>query len=219
MIDHVHCCLRSHPAFTQSTVAHRTIFSNRWPPKLNKATSTNTVRVDSVPHDGEPGHARSRIVFADETTLEVLIHSARLLFALPAPRGPDWLLVSGVECSQCDAPEVVWIFRGVPGVLQRHSFAYLFPGALTEGGDDETPYFRSRLFVGACADDGGPAAVWLEETLQPDSARSRVTRILRGTPTLYDTTLAWTDATERQLALRVQSGRCREITPRDQSIL
>ncbi|WKW16427.1 hypothetical protein [Pseudogemmatithrix spongiicola] len=189
------------------------------PPGADTLVHRVAVRADSIPHDGSPGHARSRIVFADSASLEVPVRHATLLATLPAAQGADWLLVAGTECSECDAPEVVWVFRGVPGSLSSRGVGFAFPGAHTEAGIDETPYFRSRLFLGVCTADTSRTAVWFEETLQPDSARQHLVRILRSAPRLSDTTFAWSDAFETAVLSRVRSGSCREVPSRDQAIL
>lgn len=179
----------------------------------------SAVRADFLPHNGSAGDARSHIVFDDSSTLDVPVRHARLLDALPAERGPDWLLVAGAECSECDAPVVVWVFRGVPGTVSRQGLAFVFPGALTEAGVDETPFFRSRLFLGECTSATTRTAVWFEETLQPDSAKRHIVRVLHGAPRLRDTTFAWTPTYQSDILARVQSGTCREVDPDNQGIL
>jgi hypothetical protein len=188
------------------------------PSDANSLVRRIAVRADSLPHS-TPGEARSRIVFSDSSTLEVPLYHARLLDLLPAARGADWLIVSGVECSECDAPEAVWIFRGVPGALTRRGPVYVFPGTLTEAGLDDTPVFRSRLFLGACTADDVRSAVWFEQTLQPDSARRQIVRVVLGTPRLLETTYQWTARRESDVLSRVRTGRCREVEPKDQGIL
>jgi hypothetical protein len=140
-------------------------------------------RVDSVPQSG-PGDARSRIVFSDSTSLEVPFRDAQLVLELPVPGASPWLLVAGVECSDCDAITTLWFFRAQSGVMRRAPFGYSYPGEMTEAGEEEsTPYFRSRLFVGACGESTEPVAIWLEEELAPEQPPVRRARVLRAVPT------------------------------------
>jgi hypothetical protein len=175
-------------------------------------------RIDSVPHSGLPGDARSLVTFADSTTLEVPIRGAELLGELPVPGRASWLLLSGTECSECDANVTVWVFRATPGRIERVQLGFAFPGEMIEAGIESLPYFRSRLFLGQCLEDANDAAVWLEEVLQPDSARTRRVRVLVATPTLSDRVLPWTEDTESRLLARVAAGRCREVPPQEQYV-
>ena len=174
--------------------------------------------VDTIPHNGEPGDARSQVTFADSTSLEIPIRGAKLLLELPVQGRASWLLLSGAECSECDANIAVWVFRAIPGRLTKLQLGFAYPGEMTEAGLDTTPYFRSRLFLGACLDTAVPAAVWLEEILQPDSARTRRVRVLDAAPTLGERVLAWTEETEARIRSSVSAGSCREVTPIEQFV-
>lgn len=178
------------------------------------------VRIESLAPNGTPGDARSRLVLSDGATAEIPIRDAALVAALPAGRGADWLLLSGVECSECDAPMMLWVFRAVPGTVATRGQSFEYPGTQFEPGEnDPQPTFRSRLFVGSCLDDKARVAVWLEETLRPADAAKRIVRILRATPELQVRTAPWTDAIVRGVEARVASRGCREVEPADQIIL
>jgi len=185
---------------------------------LDTAVHRAVARVDSIPHNGVPGDARSLVTFADSTTLEVPIRGAELLFELPVPGRASWLLLTGTECSECDANFAVWVFRGVPGRVAKVQLGFAYPGEMIEAGLESAPYFRSRLFLGKCLDDTRDAAVWLEEVLQPDSARARRVRVLEATPTLDDRVLPWTADTEARVLARVAGGGCREVPPEEQYV-
>lgn len=186
--------------------------------RANPAAAADTTvyrsvtRLDSLPPNGEPGDARSIVTFSDSTTLEVPIREATLLLGLPVPGQASWLLLSGVECSECDANLSIWAFRAIPGRQIARPLGFAFPGEMFEAGDESTPYFRSRLFLGQCSDDTTTSAVWLEEVLRPDSARARRIRILEATPTLADRVVPWTTEFEARLLAHVVAGRCREVT-------
>ena len=174
--------------------------------------------MDSLPYGGELGDAGSLVIFSDSTTLQVPIREAKLLLELPVPGRASWLLLSGVECTECDANMALWPFRAVPGRQTPLPLGFAYPGEMTEAGLENTPYFRSRLFLGQCVDARTVSAVWLEEVLQPDSARTRRVRILEASPTLADRVLPWTGAFEARVFAHVAAGRCREVPPLDQSV-
>jgi len=174
--------------------------------------------IDSLPHNGQPGDARSLVTFTDSSTLEIPVRDAELLGQLPLVGQASWLLIAGTECSQCDANVTVWLFRGVPGRVAKLQPGFPYPGSMTEAGNATTPYFRSRLFVGACLDTADEVAVWSEELLKPDSARTRRIRVLASSPTLAHRELPWSAEAERRLIARVSAGRCREVPPLDQFV-
>lgn len=190
------------------------------PRQADLLTRRPAVRIDSLPDQltpSAPGSRivystpRSRIVFADSTTLTVPLAVARLQTSLPSDGGAEWLLVSGFECNSCDADPLIVVVRAAPGVTTRLGLAFPYPGTLLMDFEDPKPYFRSRFFIGRCVDEKTPVAVWLEEPLEgPD--RRRTVRILRSMPRLSDITLPWTDAMTRHLEERVQAGVCREVT-------
>ncbi len=182
------------------------------------AVSRAVAHIDSLPHNEQPGDARSLVTFTDSTTLEIPIREAELLGQLPVAGRASWLLIAGTECSQCDANVTVWLFRGVPGRVVKLQPGLPYPGSMTEAGNATTPYFRSRLFVGACLDADDDVAVWMEEVLKPDTARARRIRVLASTPALADRELPWTAGAERRLNARVSAGRCREVPPIDQLV-
>ena len=178
------------------------------------------VRIDSLPPNGAPGDARSRLVLSDGTTAEIPIRDAALVVALPASRGADWLLLRGVECSECDAPTMLWLFRAVPGVVTTRGLSFEYPGTQFEpGAAAPQPNFRSRLFVGSCLEEQAVVAVWLEETLRPADEAKRVVRILRAAPEPNVRMVPYTDAVVRGIEARVASRGCREVAPEDQIIL
>lgn len=183
-------------------------------------TAVQLVRIDSLPSNGAPGDARSRLVLSDSTTAEIPIRDAALVVALPASRGADWLLLRGVECSECDASTMLWLFRAAPGVVATRGLSFEYPGTQFEpGADAPQANFRSRLFVGTCLEEPEVVAVWLEETLRPADEAKRMVRILRATPEPNVRTAPWTDALVRGVEARVASRRCREVAPEDQIIL
>ena len=184
----------------------------------DSAVFRSVTRVDSLPYGGELGDAGSLVIFSDSTTLQVPIREAKLLLELPVPGRASWLLLSGVECTECDANMALWPFRAVPGRQTPLPLGFAYPGEMTEAGLENTPYFRSRLFLGQCVDARTVSAVWLEEVLQPDSARTRRVRILEASPTLADRVLPWTGAFEARVFAHVAAGRCREVPPLDQSV-
>jgi hypothetical protein len=187
----------------------------------DSAVYRSVARVDSLPfdpHNGEPGDAGSVVIFSDSTTLHVPIREATLLLELPVPGRASWLLLSGVECSECDANIALWPFRAVPGRQTPRPAGFDYPGEMTEAGLENMPHFRSRLFLGQCVDARTVSAVWLEEVLRPDSARTRRVRILEASPTLADRVLPWTGAFEARVFAHVAAGRCREVPPLDQFV-
>jgi hypothetical protein len=190
----------------------------------DSAVYRSVARVDSLPYGGEPGDAGSLVIFSDSTTLHVPIREAKLLLELPVPGRASWLLLSGVECWDCDANIALWPFRAVPGRQTPRPVGFVYPGEATEAGLEEaglenTPHFRSRLFLGQCVDARTVSAVWLEEVLRPDSARTRRVRILEASPTLSDRVLPWTGAFEARVFTHVAAGRCREVPPLDQIVV
>ena len=190
------------------------------PPSPLPAGRAQVVRIDSLPPDGTPGDARSRLVFSSGAVAEIPIRDATLVASLPAPPEADWLLVSGVECSECDAPLMLWVFRAVPGTVTARGLHFSYPGVLFEpAATDPLPTFRSRLLVGACLNSGESVAVWLEETLRPGHTANRTVRILEAAPQLEVRTVPWTEALVQRMEAQVGSGRCREVAPRDQIIL
>lgn len=170
------------------------------------------VRVEQIEGWTSAGDAASRIIFSDSSTLIVPIAHAKLLMSIPDQQGADWILVGGAQCAACDAPPIIGIFRGTPGVVTRLGLSFYYPGELQEIGDEQ-PFFRSRMFVGVCVDHTTPVAVWLEDKLPPTTDTRGVARILRAYPRLNQIAVERTDAVTRYIEARVKSGDCREIAP------
>jgi hypothetical protein len=204
--------------------AHVTPVPDRSPdqPPPGSPSDSLVLRIESLAPDSSQLSPGSLIVLADSTELELPIHDARLVYALPATLGARWLLLRGHGCTACDAPLLVWAFRTPPQPITTRYRSFPFPGAWLSSDDagvDDKPYFRSRMFVGECLDDADPVAVWLEETLKPESDKAQEVRVLRGTPQLHDTTFAWSADIEKRIEERTSAGACREVPPRDQITL
>ena len=176
-------------------------------------------RIESLPPSPVPGEVRSRMVFTDGTSAIIPIGlAASVLTFTPTASRASYELVQGVECGECDAPMMIWVFRGVPGEVRQRGFALPYPGTHSEpGAQVSVPVVRYRLFVGACLDRGPMVAIWLTETLQAPMTRSLT--VLQASDALYLDRASWSDDTVRALEADVARGGCREVPGMDQTIL
>ena len=194
------------------------------PPAASDTLSAPTLlRIDTLPTSTLPGDIASRLVFADRATGVIPIGSAEMVYVLPAScRRPGWLLVGGIECTECDAPLMIWVFGLRPGTVRERGLSFPYPGTHLEPTATGTrPVSRHRLFVGACLGRRPTVAVWLTESLLPPTASDPATRtlsVLQGTDALYLETTSWSEQTTRALAADVAGGGCREVPGRDQVI-
>jgi hypothetical protein len=169
--------------------------------------------VRNVPN--EAGKALSRIIFASGDSITVPLIAVEVVKSFVASDGRSWLLISGVPCSECDAPKVLaFVAADAQTVDDLTTFAY--PGEFRQLGEENGPvHFRSRLFVGKCLSTE-VGAVQLSEQL--DSLRQwqrrrvdielaerprQISRELR--PSVLDS-----------LTVAVRAGRCTELAGEQQ---
>jgi hypothetical protein len=186
---------------------------------MTAMTARVLARLESLPPSPVPGEVRSRMVFTDGASGIIPIGLAAPVFTFaPTESRASYELVQGVECGECDAPTMIWVFRGVPGEVRQRGLALPFPGTHSEpGAQDVVPVVRHRLFVGACLDRGPVVAIWLTETLQAPMTRSLT--VLQASDALYLDRASWSDDTVRALEADVARGGCREVPGMDQTIL
>ena len=145
-------------------------------------------------------------------------YMVRYIGRLPAREKAPFLLMEGVECTDCDAPPSVFLRSpsdgpAKPDTLLKGWFAY--PGPIREW-ESKALLSDSRLFWGRCLPSGAAGLV----QFSTDSAgRSELTRVgvaeVRG-----DTIVEWrASLAEVPLAgvvARVRAGECREVPSREQ---
>jgi hypothetical protein len=189
------------------------------PAPAERGTVPSLVRIESLPPSPVPGEARSRMVLTNGASGIIPVGGAIPVFTLPgAGSQPSYELIQGVECAECDAPVMIWVFRGVPGEVRERGLALPFPGMhMDPGPQDPIPVARYRLFVGACLNRGPAVAIWLTETLR--APMTRTLTMLQATDRLHREHSTWTDDTVRALEADVARGGCREVPGVDQIIL
>lgn len=173
------------------------------------------VRIDSLDFPQLAGSAASRLVFKDSSSLLVPVRDAALLGWLEGVAARRWLLISGYSCSECDAPLSVYAVRGSTGAYPGMPRGFPYPGAVAELGSDE-PFYRGRMFVGACAPTSAPHVVWLEEIADSVGAWHRQARVLLAHAELTDSVTGWSAELEAVLDGAVRRGLCQEILGVDQ---
>jgi hypothetical protein len=174
---------------------------------------------DGAAASGDPSRPAGQIRLEDGTTLTVPLYMPTLHATIRDDRGSEWLLLSGVECSQCDAAEQLWL---APLARAQETGAlrpYAYPGDLhpmgLEGGD---PSYRSRAFVGACLADRAPGLFLVEEQLDSRAPRKGI-RVVTPGATVVESALPWTQGAEDALVAAGSSSSCREIEGRLQYVL
>ena len=148
----------------------------------------------------------------------VPIHDPATLDTLADASGAAWRLVSGVECTNCDAPETLYLVPDDRTASVLGPFA--FPGEYYEMGMDEHPVSRTRAFVGDCHAEPGEELVLLtEQWLGTDTwGGDRAIVVVRPGSGVGYTREAWSDALEQAVQRAVSAGTCRELPGRRQAI-
>ena len=139
------------------------------------------------------------------------LHSMREIGRLTDADGDAWVLVAGVECTGCDAPETVYLTRA--GETELVAGPYGHPGEYAEMGVDEAPHARVRVLFGDCLAEPGDEAVWLVERDGGGAAWTRSAFVVRPGVSPADIPVAWDEELNTQLTLATE---CDEVPPRPQ---
>ncbi|HEX6590063.1 MAG TPA: hypothetical protein VF039_13745 [Longimicrobiales bacterium] len=159
--------------------------------------------------DGAP---KESAAFAGDSVREVTaetpsIRDREVIAELRTADGKPWLLVSGWDCSECDAPKTLFV-QAVDDTTVVLG-AYYFPGIYIEPGIDEAPNARVRAFFGACLDEPGDEVVWLVEQESAGSTTwERWAFVARPPEVESDTLPAWDARLEGRLE---SSSGCSEL--------
>lgn len=138
---------------------------------------------------------------------------------LPDAAGGPWLVVSGVECDECDAGPSVLVrsVRAAPGAAWEGPGWHAAPGRVISF-DTDLPLLESRLFWGRCL-PGRPAGV-VQFATEFDST-GRATRALvllsevrRGR--LHEDSIVQAPPAASAVEPAVRAGRCHEVAPEGQ---
>ena len=138
------------------------------------------------------------------------LHDAETLDTLTASDGRRWVLVAAVECTECDAPQALWLVPADPAGSPAGPF--LHAGEEFEMGEEEA-IGRSRVYVGDCVPERGDELVWFSEFRDSAGAWTSDVRVLlvgrrtTASPALSRQTM------EAEVNLAVSAGRCRELAP------
>src|SRR5688500_17966384 len=182
-------------------------------------SSWRVVAVSDASNPAVPGDASSHIVFASGDTLVVPLIHLEILSTIGGESGAPWIVASGVECSNCDAPKMIVFLRAARGHAERPLRAYAFPGDQLEGGvEDGAVLGRNRMFLGSCS-DRGPGAVMFEEAPDSTGSWTTTTRMISLGPVLVDSAVVWNQSMEDRVADAVRRGKCREIPGQKQYVL
>ena len=120
-------------------------------------------------------------------------------------------MVAGVECTNCDAPETVYLTRA--GESELVAGPYGHPGEYADMGVDELPHARVRVLFGDCLPSAGDEAVWLIERDEGTEVWTRTAFVVRPGASPADSTVAWDEELNTQLTLATE---CDELPPRPQ---
>jgi hypothetical protein len=195
------------------------IQSSAGQPAATPDSSWRIADVRDVSDGSRPGHASSVILFGSGDSLVVPLLNLKVLSTLNSEDGLPWIVVAGVECSSCDAPEIVVFLRAARGHLKMPLKAYAFPGDQYEGAvEGQVLLARNRMFLGACLKSAADA-VALEE--RPDSAGTWVKsiRTISLDQDLNESVHVWNPSVEQHINQTVTRGSCKEITGKTQYVL
>ena len=131
----------------------------------------------------------------------------------------EWLLVSAFDCTDCDAPEQLYLIPRL-GPLTASMGPYSYPGEHMEAGFDEEPLARARLFFGRCLTTSeNQGVVWLQD--EKAGTGEWVQSILVVVPGSGQTPTRtpWDSALAAHIARYVDEGACQELPGKNQFIL
>ena len=164
-------------------------------------------------HADDETHSSDSNATVDSTrpALPDALHATRELGRLTDADGDEWVLVAGVECTGCDAPETVYLTRA--GESELIAGPYGHPGEYADMGVDEPPHARVRVLFGDCLAEPGDEAVWLIERDEGGAAWTRSAFVVRPGASPADSPVAWDEELDTQLTLATA---CDEVPPRPQ---
>jgi len=127
--------------------------------------------------------------------------------------GGSFTIISGFECTDCDAPRLIHVLRPLVSAADTSHPAFYFPGTV---GSEDNPegFIRSRGFVGSCTASDEQGLVIVESRRGDDGRWADSTRTVRlmGGKLVVDTQAGRVSA-EQLARQRVSAGRCHEIVP------
>ena len=107
----------------------------------------------------------TRLVFSNGVEFVTRLFDANYHGQLPSggAKAP-YLILSGHECTQCDAGRVIYFFSPTDSASFNPQWAskFKYPGEIADWESGEVA-FRSRMFFGECLADPGPVAIWFQE--------------------------------------------------------
>ena len=170
--------------------------------------------------DSETGEQRPNVlILRNHHRLVVNLYSAAVIGTLPREDLPPLLVVSAVPCGACDENRALFFVPADADSIGGDIRPYAFPGALRQvgaAGDDTTPTFRARVFLGTCLDPARKEVVWFESTR--DSTQRWITRVFHVAVSGDSALGEYLDprpGIDSALG-RVQAGGCRELPGLDQ---
>lgn len=147
-----------------------------------------------------------------ERDLPDTLVNTTVLDTLRSASGEAWLVIAGVECNNCDAPETIWLTRDLARGPEHGPYDY--PGEDFEMGvEDAEPHGRSRLFAGNCLAEAGDELVLILEERGSSGGWSASMHVVRLESQPVDTTMAYSAALERRLTT---ASECSEIPGKEQ---
>ena len=135
-----------------------------------------------------------------------------VLDTLTSTTGESWLVIAGVECFNCDAPETIWVTRDLARGPEHGPYDY--PGEDFEMGvEGGEPHGRSRLFLGECVVVGRDELLQVIEERSPDGDWQPSLHLMRLEAMPVDSTMPYAAAVVQRAE---SAANCREIAGKTQ---
>jgi len=175
------------------------------------------VGCDSAPEDSAPAAVDADSQAApveapiDRHVPDTLVNTT-VLDTLRSATGEAWLVIAGVECTNCDAPETIWLTRDLASGPEHGPYDY--PGEDFEMGvEGGEPHGRTRLFVGDCMPEAGDEMVLVLDERDPQGGWQSTMHLVRLDAAPVDSTMPHDAA----LVTRVSSAAgCTEVAGKTQ---
>ena len=155
----------------------------------------------------------SLVVLPDGRTFFPGLHRLRAHAILGAGTGSPFLLLSGFDCDDCDAPRAVYVlraWRGTPGDQQPERPSFAYPGSVRD--DENQVVASSRLFYGRCFGDSTLGVITFAHVKHLSGTWTDSSYVLRlERDTFVSSSAAYTRADLTLVRNRVKRGLCTEL--------
>ena len=110
-----------------------------------------------------------KLIFQDSSTFETPLSHLKYIGKLPANGKSPFFVLSGRDCSVCDAPDEIFIHCPADGELHLEivSNRYPYPGKMYSRADSMLIY-EGRAFLGMVLFNKTRAMIWYQKVKMPD---------------------------------------------------